>query len=80
MRIEHGEHRRYRWRMNLVINGEAREFPGSLSVAELLRELGLANKPVVVEVNQEAIFPRDHATAQLHDGATVEIVTLAAGG
>lgn len=66
--------------MTLVINGETRVFETALSVSDLLATLGLAGKPVVVEVDQEAIFPRDHATCQLRDGARVEIVTLAAGG
>jgi sulfur carrier protein ThiS len=34
----------------------------------------------VVELNEEAIFPRDYPTARIDDGARVEIVTLAAGG
>lgn len=80
MRIERDAARRYRWGMQLVINGEAREFEAALSVAELLAALGLAGKPVVVEVDQQAVFPRDHASLQLQHGAQVEIVTLAAGG
>lgn len=66
--------------MTLTINGETREFPGALQLDGLLQALGLGGKPVVVELNREAIFPRDYPGVPLKDGDTLELVTLAAGG
>ena len=66
--------------MKVTINGESRGIDGPLSVAELLAELGLGGKPVVVELNREPVLPADHGTTTVEDGARVEIVTLAAGG
>lgn len=65
--------------MKLTINGEAREFDGE-RLSELLRSLGLGGRPVVVELDHEPVLPGDYETTSLHDGAELEIVTLAAGG
>jgi len=66
--------------MTITINGETRELDAPSSVAELLAVLGLGDKPVVVELDREAVLPADHATTTVEAGARVEIVTLAAGG
>lgn len=64
----------------LVINGESRRSKCPLSVSELLVELGLEGKPVVVELNERAVFPRDYPSMMVEYGSKLEIVTLAAGG
>ena len=51
-----------------------------MAVTDLLASLGLAGKPVVVELNEQAVFPRDYENLQVSEGARVEVVTLAAGG
>ena len=67
-------------RMMIQLNGQQHEIGSEISVLELLESLGLGGKPVVVELNEGAVFPRDYATAGITDGARVEIVMLAAGG
>jgi thiamine biosynthesis protein ThiS len=49
-------------------------------VHDLLVEMGLQGKPVVVEHNKVALFPRQHATTSLKDDDVLEIVEIAAGG
>jgi sulfur carrier protein len=66
--------------MTVTINGSPREIDAPLSISSLLDLLGLGGKPVVVELNREAISPRDHTTTVITDGSTLEIITLAAGG
>lgn len=66
--------------MKILLNGQAAEFEAPMSLAELLVEIGFGEKPVVVELDEQAIFPREYVTVQVVDGARVEIVTLAAGG
>lgn len=67
--------------MNLLLNGSPRTFEAdTLTVATLLEALGLGGKPVVVELDREPVFPADYATTTVRDGASVEIVTIAAGG
>lgn len=67
--------------MTLTLNGSARSFEADThSVASLLDALGLGGKPVVVELDREPVFPADYAKTEVRDGASVEIVTIAAGG
>lgn len=64
----------------ITLNGKAHPVDGARSISSLLESLGLGGKPVVVELNEEAVFPRDYGTVQVEVGAKVEIVALAAGG
>lgn len=66
--------------MTIQLNGSPHELAGPLSLTNLLAGLGLAGKPVVVELNEVAILPRDYAATQVTAGARLEVVTLAAGG
>ena len=67
--------------MQLTINGETQDLEiADSTLTTLLAQLGLAGKPVVVELNQQAVLPGDHATTNLKDGDSLEIVTIAAGG
>lgn len=62
------------------LNGAPHPLSAPIPVDRFLEALGLAGKPVVVELNQEAIFPRDYPATLIVPGARIEIVTLAAGG
>ncbi|MEO7099574.1 MAG: sulfur carrier protein ThiS [Luteolibacter sp.] len=66
--------------MKIRLNGHSHEIGHPMTVTELLENLGLGGKPVVVELNEEAVFPRDFADTRIDDGARVEVVALAAGG
>jgi sulfur carrier protein len=67
--------------MTIQLNGESRSFEaGPLSLAVLLDLLGLGGKPVVVELDREAVFAKDYEATTVADGAKVEIVMIAAGG
>lgn len=67
--------------MTLILNGSPRTFEaGTFTVATLLETLGLGGKPVVVELDREPVFPAAYAATEVRDGASVEIVTIAAGG
>jgi sulfur carrier protein len=66
--------------MNLILNGEARAYPGVTDVAGLVAELGLDARKVAVERNLE-IVPRSAYTATpLADGDRIEIVHFIGGG
>ena len=66
--------------MTLFINGEPRAFPGGLTVAGLVSQLGMKPDRVAVELNLE-IVPRARweATA-LNDGDKLEVVHFVGGG
>lgn len=66
--------------MRIQLNGTPHEIDDAMSVSDLLESLGFGGKPVVVELNEEAIFPRDYPGVRIEAGARIEIVTLAAGG
>ncbi|MEI6656217.1 MAG: sulfur carrier protein ThiS [Verrucomicrobiota bacterium] len=66
--------------MTIVLNGSTHPLAAPVTLAALLESLGLAGKPVVVELNEVAVFPRDYTLTLVPDGARLEVVTLAAGG
>lgn len=66
--------------MHITLNGTVHALDRPLTLAELLERLGFAGKPVVVELDEQAVFPRDYPETRIAEGARVEIVTLAAGG
>ena len=66
--------------MRLLINGESREFPASLTVADLVRVLDHAGKRIAVERNGEIVARGRHAETVLVDGDRIEIVVAVGGG
>ena len=66
--------------MQITVNDKPHEIVEGCSVADLLAELGLAEKPVAVEVNLELVPRRRHAEHRLSAGDRLEIVTLVGGG
>ena len=64
----------------ITLNGNPTPAATPLTIEALLASLGLAGKPVVVELNQQAVTPSSHPHAIVKNGDRVEIVTLAAGG
>ena len=70
--------------MDLVVNGEARQFEasaeGTFTVEQLLEALGLGGRRVAVEVNPRIVKRATSADAHLADGDTVEIVHFVGGG
>lgn len=67
--------------MNLIINGQSREVAEErLSVSGLLHALELGEMPVLVELNGTAVLSREFDTQPVHEGDTVEIIRMVAGG
>jgi sulfur carrier protein len=66
--------------VHLTVNGEERALEESLTVADLVAQLGLSQRRIAVEVNRD-IVPRDvYATWTLRNGDDVEIVHFIGGG
>lgn len=66
--------------MRIHLNGEAREVRDSLSIADLLAELGLAERRVAVELNLDIVPRSQHADTRLRDGDRLEVVHAIGGG
>ena len=65
--------------MTITLNGTAQD-TAATTVAELLRSVGLGDRPVVVEHNQRALLLREHAQTALAEGDVIEVVQITAGG
>lgn len=66
--------------MKIKLNGKDHPLDQVTNVESLLDSIGLAGKPVVVELNKKALFPREYADCHLKDNDQLEIITIAAGG
>lgn len=66
--------------ISIRLNGAPHPLDGPVPLSLLLETLGLSGKPVVVELDEDAVFPKDYPTRIVTDGSRVEIVVLAAGG
>jgi thiamine biosynthesis protein ThiS len=66
--------------VRVTVNGEPRDLPESITVAELVGQLGLNQRRIAVEVNRD-ILPRERYAAHLlSDGDAIEIVHFIGGG
>lgn len=66
--------------MTLTVNGEPRRIRTGATALEVLAELGLAARPVAVEINEDVVPRARLCDRPLHEGDRLEIVTLVGGG
>ena len=66
--------------MTITLNAKSTDIEPNSNITQLLELLGLAGKPVVIEHNKIAIFPRDYTETQLTENDQLEIISIAAGG
>ena len=64
----------------LTINGDARQFPNPMSVAQLLDQLKLTGKRLALERNGEIVPRSRYAEQTVADGDRLEIVIAVGGG
>lgn len=66
--------------MRITVNGEPREVPPGTTVGDLLADLALDKAICAAELNRR-VLPRAQRDAHpLHEGDTLELVTLVGGG
>lgn len=66
--------------LRVTANGEAVEVPDGSSVEDLLGQLGLGGKWVLVERNGEPVERRQLSATRLVEGDRLELVRAVAGG
>lgn len=66
--------------MQVLSNGSPLDVPDGCTVDDLLRQLGLGAKWVLVERNGEPVNRRDTAATVLQPGDRLELVRAVAGG
>ena len=66
--------------MRIFVNDQPHDVAQDCTVAALLEQLGLAGKPVAVEVNLQLVPRQRHGEYVLAGDDRLEIVTLVGGG
>jgi len=66
--------------MELIINGERREFADGLSLAALVEQLGMKPERLAVELNGEIVSRAQWQETVLRDRDRLEIVHFVGGG
>lgn len=68
--------------MNVTVNGESREARPGMTVATLLRELGIASDAVGVAValNGDVVRRKEWDAKSLSDGDRLEVIRATQGG
>jgi thiamine biosynthesis protein ThiS len=66
--------------MSLTINGEIKEIKAVSHVADLLAELGLDPRAVVVELNEKIVRRDAIEQTPVNDGDRIEILRFVGGG
>jgi thiazole synthase len=66
--------------MNITINGEPRALPNPVTVAAMLKQLGIESGKVAVERNLEIVPKSAFDSTTLSDGDRIEIVHFIGGG
>lgn len=66
--------------IEIIVNGQRQQVEADLTVADLLRTLGLDPRGLAVERNLKLVPRGDHEATTLAAGDRVEVVTLVGGG
>lgn len=66
--------------MQIQLNGEAKTLDDAVTVQGLIDSLGLTERRIAVEVNEEIVPRSQHVATRLADGDCVEIVHAIGGG
>ena len=66
--------------ISIRVNGEPRTLPGTATVADLVRAVGLRPEQVAIERNRRLVPRAEHSSTRLEDGDELEVVTLVGGG
>jgi thiamine biosynthesis protein ThiS len=67
--------------MEITVNGEKRVgLTSPLTVAELIEQLGINPKSIIVELNFEIVTKNKVSETKVQDGDTIEIIRLVGGG
>ena len=65
---------------SIQLNGNEHPLESPTPLLDLLKSLDLIGKPLVIELNGQALLREEYRDHTISPGNTLEIVTLAAGG
>ncbi len=65
---------------SIQLNGQPHPLESPLPLLDLLQSLGLHDKPLVIELNNQALLRDEYPNLTIKPDDSLEIITLAAGG
>jgi sulfur carrier protein len=66
--------------MNIIVNGQEKQFKENTTLEELLKELSLTGKVMAAAVNMDIVKQDIWHTHKLQDGDKVELLDFVGGG
>ena len=66
--------------MNVIVNGESREFKSESTLLEILKELSLEGKVMAAAVNMDIVKQDSWNIHKLNDGDKLELLDFVGGG
>ena len=66
--------------MNILLNGDNKQFDDNLTATQLVDKLGLQGKRIAMEVNQEIVPRSQYDSFQFSENDQVEIINAVGGG
>jgi thiamine biosynthesis protein ThiS len=66
--------------MQLFVNGDAKDCPESITLAQFVEQLGMKGDRVAVELNREIVPRGQWSETRLHEADRLEIVHFVGGG
>ena len=66
--------------MNIVVNGETREFDSEITLSKVLKELSLEGKVMAAAVNMEIVKQNDWESYILKNSDKLELLDFVGGG
>ena len=66
--------------MNVIVNGQEREFKSESTLLEILKELSLESKVMAAAVNMEIVKQDSWNVYKLNDGDKLELLDFVGGG
>ena len=67
--------------MTITINGTKREIQAGLTLAQMLKELGLADRQGIAVAVNEAVVTRSHlGEYRVSEGDSIEVIQAVSGG
>ncbi len=66
--------------MKVFLNGESKDIPDGLNLAQLLKHFDLPSQRVAVELNKSVVRRSDWAAVTVADSDTIEVIHFVGGG
>jgi len=66
--------------MNIIINGETRQYSEATTMLEMMKDLNLIDKVMAAAVNMDIVKQDSWDTYKLNDGDKVELLDFVGGG